>query len=531
MISFFDSGIPNPNISISAGEWFLSFFKDFIGTPAILIGLFAMLGSILLRKNGTQIIMSFFKTAAGFLIIGGGAGVLVASLQNFQVLFTDLFNVSGLIPNNDAFAGSLFSSFPQIAQLGSIIMVLAMCLNILLARTSRFKYIYLSGHVLFYMSIMISGVMVLGAGLDLEKPGDYSIALISSGLILSIYMVLSAASTRKYVQRITKSDDISIGHTGSIGYVLSGLIGDLIFKIKKDENIKSTEDINFPKGLQFFRNTFASMAVTMLVVFFIVYIPEGIMYNTGIKLIPEGANGEALRAIFETGTINWLVRCILDAFTFAAGVEIILYGVRMAIGELVPAFKGISDKLVKNAKAAIDCPIIFPYAPNAVLIGFLSSMIAGILGIGLTLAVRLANPLILPVIIPGIIAHFFLGATSGVFGNSKGGIWGAVIGSFVHGLIITFVPIIFIAGSWSPSKDLGWGDTDYLIGVIPGIIGFIENKIVMKTMLILIPSFFFIVLVIDGLLNEFTFNSKNKRNKNIEINEEKLKEVNEKKVV
>lgn len=509
----------NTNIGITAGDWFLSFFKDFIGTPAILIGLFAMLGSILLRKSGTQIIMSFFKTAAGFLIIGGGAGVLVGSLSNFQVLFTDLFGIEGLIPNNDAFAGSLFDTLPSIAQLGSIIMVLAMGLNILLAATSRFKYIYLSGHVLFYLSIMIAGVMVLGAKLDLENAGDYSIALIASGLMLSIYMVLSAASTKKYVQRITKADDITIGHTGSIGYVLSGLIGDLIFKMKKGKNIKSTEDINFPKGLQFFRNTFASMAITMLIVFSIVYIPEGIMYNTGIKELPsDPATNAAIAGIFGLGDgqINWLVRCVLDAFTFAAGVEIILYGVRMAIGELIPAFKGISDKLVKNAKAAIDCPIIFPYAPNAVLIGFLSSMIAGIVGIGLTVGLNAANAT-LPIIIPGIIAHFFLGATSGVFGNSKGGVWGAVIGSFIHGLIITMVPIIFIAGKWSPGSNLGWGDTDYLIGIIPGLIGLIVNRDVMKTLMILIPGVIFIALVVDGLLNKFVF--KPRKDKLIPISE------------
>lgn len=509
--------MPNTHIGISAGEWFLSFFKDFIGTPAILIGLFAMLGSILLRKSGTQIIMSFFKTAAGFLIIGGGAGVLVGSLSNFQILFTDLFGIEGLIPNNDAFAGSLFETLPSIAQLGSIIMVLAMGLNILLAATSRFKYIYLSGHVLFYMSIMIAGVMVLGAKLDLENAGDYSIALIASGLMLSIYMVLSAASTKKYVQRITKADDITIGHTGSMGYVLSGLIGDLIFKMKKGKNIKSTEDINFPKGLQFFRNTFASMAITMLIVFSIVYIPEGIMYNTGIKELPlDPTAAAAITGIFGPGQINWLVRCVLDAFTFAAGVEIILYGVRMAIGELVPAFKGISDKLVKNAKAAIDCPIIFPYAPNAVLIGFLSSMIAGILGIGLTVGLNAANAT-LPIIIPGIIAHFFLGATSGVFGNSKGGVWGAVVGSFIHGLIITMVPIIFIAGKWSPGSNLGWGDTDYLIGIIPGLIGLIGNRDVMKTLMVLIPGVIFIALVTDGLLNKFIF--KPRKDKLIKISE------------
>ncbi|MCU9935791.1 hypothetical protein NWP96_01225 [Mycoplasmopsis cynos] len=76
---------------------------------------------------------------------------------------------------------------------------------------------------------------------------------------------------------------------------------------------------------------------------------------------------------------------IVQAFTFTAGVEIILSGVRLFVGELVPMYKGISDKLIKNSKAAVDCPVVFPYAPNAVIIGFISSFIAGILGMLITI--------------------------------------------------------------------------------------------------------------------------------------------------
>lgn len=49
----------------------------------------------------------------------------------------------------------------------------------------------------------------------------------------------------------------------------------------------------------------------------------------------------------------------------------------MVIAEIVPAFKGIADKLVKDAKPALDCPTVFPFAPNAVIVGFLASFVAG----------------------------------------------------------------------------------------------------------------------------------------------------------
>ena len=136
---------------------------------------------------------------------------------------------------------------------------------------------------------------------------------------------------------------------------------------------------------------------------------------------------------------------IVAAFTFTAGVETILMGVRLFIGELVPMFKGISDKLIKGSKAAVDCPVVFPYAPNAVLIGFIASFFGGLIGMAITIGMH-AGAGFAAVILPGLIPHFFLGATSGVFGNVKGGFIGAMVGPFIMGIIITFVPVIFIAG-------------------------------------------------------------------------------------
>ncbi|WP_247165878.1 PTS transporter subunit IIC, partial [Escherichia coli] len=167
-----------------------------------------------------------------------------------------------------------------------------------------------------------------------------------------------------------------------------------------------------------------------------------------------------------SGGKNWFMFSIMQSITFAAGVYIILQGVRMVIAEIVPAFKGISDKLVPNARPALDCPVVFPYAPNAVLVGFLSSFAAGLIGM---FTLYLLNMI---VIIPGVVPHFFVGAAAGVFGNATGGRRGAILGAFAQGLLITFLPVFLlpvlgnIGFANTTFSDADFGALGILLGII-----------------------------------------------------------------
>lgn len=115
------------------------------------------------------------------------------------------------------------------------------------------------------------------------------------------------------------------------------------------------------------------------------------------------------------GGMHWLVYPLFQSLNFTASLYIIITGVRLLLSEIVPAFLGISEKFIPNAKPALDCPVVFPYAPTATVLGFISSFIGGLVVMGF-LAI-LGQTVIIPVAIP----YFFIGATAAVFGNASGG--------------------------------------------------------------------------------------------------------------
>lgn len=53
-----------------------------------------------------------------------------------------------------------------------------------------------------------------------------------------------------------------------------------------------------------------------------------------------------------TGIFTYL---FTKSIYFGVGMTVMLLGVRMLIGEIVPAFKGIAEKVVPGAIPALDC--------------------------------------------------------------------------------------------------------------------------------------------------------------------------------
>ncbi|HBC4233006.1 TPA: PTS ascorbate transporter subunit IIC [Staphylococcus aureus] len=395
----------------------LNFIVDILSQPAILVALIAFIGLIVQKKPAATITSGTIKTILGFLILSAGADVVVRSLEPFGKIFQHAFGVQGIVPNNEAIVSLALKDFGTTA---ALIMVCGMIVNILIARFTNLKYIFLTvSHIKGWLTIVI-GALVLG-------------------LIMAVLPALLQPTMRK----ITGNNQVALGHFGSISYFAAGAVGQL-FKGKS----KSTEEIKFPKGLSFLRESTISISITMALLYFIACLFAGVSYVH--ESISDGQ--------------NFIVFSLIQGVTFAAGVFIILTGVRLILAEIVPAFKGISEKLVPNSKPALDCPIVFPYAQNAVLIGFFVSFITGVIGMFILFLFGGV------VILPGVVAHFFLGATAAVFGNARGGIKGAVAGAALNGILITFLPLLFLPflGELGGAATT-FSDTDFLaVGIVFG---------------------------------------------------------------
>lgn len=458
----------------------IDFVVSILSTPAILVGLIALLGLLLQKAPLEKVITGTLKTIVGFLVLGAGASfVQTGSLLAFGEVFNYAFHMQGVVTNTDAFAAIALKDFGQAT---ALIMCVGMLMNIVLARFSNLKFIFLTGHSALYMSAMFA-VFLSGVG---HLSGWQLV--VAGGALMGLYMAIAPAICEPTMKKVTGTDAVALGHTSSVAYWAAGAIGSLF--AKKDEKVKSTEDINFSQALSFLRDTTVAIGLTMVLFFVVV---TGIAVAQGL-LNEDPSQFQNLNELLNVGTdtqTNWIVWSIKSGLAFAGGVYIILAGVRMVIGEITPAFKGIADKLVPGAKPALDCPVTFAYAPNAVIIGFLCSFAGGIVAL---LVLGLIDATMIPValILPGVVPHFFCGATAGVFGNARGGIKGCVAGSFVNGLLGGFLPAacmpVLTAQGFS---NLTFGDADFgTIGILlNGVMGFLQGPglLVLCIVLALLP--------------------------------------------
>lgn len=379
----------------------LDFLLNIIKTPALILGLVALIGLILQKKSVGEIFSGTVKTALGMLVLGAGSSLLVNEILPFVDLFSTVFHLQGFATSSEAVVGAMQSAVPVIASTSAIVMAIGFLVNVLIARFTPLKYIFLTGHMMWILSVAIAGSLY-------SADFNETMIIVVGSVLQGVLMVLLPAIGQPIVRKVIGNDSIAVAHLTTLGTVPSAYIGGLL-----GDKSKSAEDIQLPESLEFFKDT--SMSVSIVMGFFYLLV----VILAGPKVVAPFANGQ-----------NYIVFGFMKALGFTAGILVLLQGVRMFLGELVPAFKGISDKLVPGAIPALDVPALFGFAPNSLMIGFVSCVI------GMIVAMFVSSALFKVVPLVSIIGAFFTGGIAGIFGNATGGRRGAAISGFIYGMLL-----------------------------------------------------------------------------------------------
>lgn len=392
------------------------------------IGLVCFIGLAVQKKKMSSIIPSVFKTMIGFTLINSGGESLGMALLPLQPMLIKVFNLNVEIESLDSAMGGLGNIGLEM----SLIFAFGFVVNILIARFTRFKFVHLSAHVSFFFAGLIAALLKYNTSLETTP------LIIIGGIILGVYMTFTCAYINPLMKNIKGGEGFTLAHSSSVGLLIGAGVGKLFGNKEND-----MEDLKLPKSLGFLREMTVALTFVMVLLFLIVSIvanPSWVMENV-------------------SGGKDIVVFSILNGVTFGMWITVIITGVRMLLAEIVPAFHGISEKLIPNAIPGLDVPLLFPNHPTSVIVGFLGSLIAGFIGVAILGVIGY------PVaVFPALIPTFFTGAAAAIFGNSTGGRRGAILASLTNGFILLFGQALLLpmVGSYSSIMRI-LSETDYCL--------------------------------------------------------------------
>ena len=379
--------------------------SEIFGQGAIFLALIACIGLILQKKSFSEIVRGTVMTAVGFFVLSTGTGLITGnSIDGISTAFNTVMPQA--VPSTTVDIGTEYGT-----EIG-IVMIVAFAINVLVARFTKWKSIFLTGHMLYWFPFVF-----IAAGVDAGLTGGKLIIL--AAIFTALYMIVSPNLMRPFVKEVTGDDSLTIGHPTTCLSVISGLLGKA-FGNKEH----STEDLKFPKSLGFLREIAITGSITIAITYIVMYF----------ILIANGQDPAVVWG-YADGNTGIFTYIFTHAIYFGVGITIMLQGVRMLISEIVPAFQGIAEKVVPNAIPALDVPVIFPYAPNALLIGFMVAMVTSIV----TILITGAAGIFPTVVIPLISTCFFEIGCASIVGNATGGVRGAIIGAAISGIIAVFL--------------------------------------------------------------------------------------------
>ena len=383
------------------------FATNVIANAGLLFALIALVGNLLLGKKTGDLILSTMKTYIGFVMLNVSVGLLGDMVTPMVSWLSQVLGVVGVHP----FWWMIFAT--GMADFGSYVALATLfgfIINLILARITPIKTVHITGHL---MVAWAAGYTCGAAGNGFSGLNLLIIATIATGLHfwLDTYLSYLGMKGNPYL-----TDEWCMGSLDGTGLFLTKYIGPLL-----GSNKDRLADMEFPESLEWLRDS--QIAVGFFSSF--IYIILGLLV------------GEAGVAPF-AGGLHWIIYILLAGTTFSAYLSILLYGVRVLITELVPAFAGFSEKLIPGAIPGLDYPTVFQFSTTGMFMGYLFNLMGGIAATVVMAFVTTPMGITPVVLTPSIFMNFWSGAMTGVFWDAWGGKRAVFIGSFLFGFIFPF---------------------------------------------------------------------------------------------
>lgn len=387
----------------------MSFLANEILTQAaVVMALVGFIGLVLQKKPFERIMSGVIKIYVGMTIFTLGLNAVCAQVDIFTKMSLKIVGASNVLES--ATRVPINASYESVMSAAALALGLAYIVNILIARLSKFKVIYLTGHWSHWTCICVVAVLMNYLGIASTK------AIIIGGIIVGIYQVVFPSMLQPYTQKLTGGAPIAFGH----GVSSCALIGSWIGTKIGDPN-DSFEDIELSGRLSFLKEVVITVALTMSIMY------VGLALIVGKEFVMTLSGGK-----------NWIMFSLFAGLGFSAGLMALLYGIRMFIAEITPAFQGISTKLVPGAIPAFDCPVFFQYGTNSLLIGFVIAQICSVISMAILMKWDLPVPILMVTY-----ENFFGGGVVALFANKFGGKKAAVIGAIFFGCTATLGRALF----------------------------------------------------------------------------------------
>src|SRR5699024_2932542 len=141
------------------------------------------------------------------------------ALSVFEPLWAEVFNLE-----SESFSGYMGQEEVN-GRFGSAVALaraIRFLINVIMARFTRFRYIYLTGHIMLWTTTIFAGVLV-----QVNEYISFWPLVIFLSVVMGLYWTLQPAVVQPYMRKVTGNDNIALGHTSAAAVLLSSWAGKL----------------------------------------------------------------------------------------------------------------------------------------------------------------------------------------------------------------------------------------------------------------------------------------------------------------